>query len=142
MAARATGFQQQHATARAAEPVGQYAAGRTGADDDVVEAFAGRRCHAFTRAVNSVGSKYCCAFSALEMLAVWTKKSVTCCSHWVTVPSPYLTRHSAVEWYLEALNCSLNSASGTSLYCVFCNCSAAASGLEMICSLAGSQPAI
>ncbi len=41
MAVMAAGFQQQHAmAARRGQPVGQHAAGRAGADDDVIEAFA------------------------------------------------------------------------------------------------------
>ena len=40
MAVVAAGFEEQHAVAaRRGQPVGQHAAGRAGADDDVIEVF-------------------------------------------------------------------------------------------------------
>ena len=96
VAAPATRLQQQHPAAARAQAVGQHTAGRTGAHDDVIEAVLGGG-HALTRLVNKPGSKYCLAGTAFWMLAFCTKKSVTCCSQWVTVPSAYLARHSAEE---------------------------------------------
>src|SRR5690606_11881669 len=110
------GFQQQHLHRRICrQTIGENAPGGTRPDDDVVVGLPGgvRLAHAFTVSRYRLGSKYCEAGTALGMLAKSTKKSVTCCSHWVTVPSLYILAHSCEVNIFCAWYCSLMSDSGT-----------------------------
>src|SRR5262245_6764466 len=73
------------------------------------------------------------------MLPVQTEKSVTCCSHFVTVPSLKSFRHSAAGNTFCVANCSLKSGKGTCGYCFCCNTSSASSVLAVRYSLPSAQ---
>src|SRR5690349_3297008 len=119
---------------------------RTGNYPPLTDGYAARShlslLQALVDSMQSDGSKYWTAGTGFGMLPVAAKKSVTCCSHFVTVPSAKSLRHSATGNTFWAANCCLKSANGTCGYCCFCRTWSASSLLLVRYSLPSAQALI